>query len=382
MVESLRMITKKQRIKMQNVKIFKNLTKLMLSILIITTLTNSAVADPHMRNEILTKKSAWELISAEAQLNDFHKHARVEHFIKAYLKNQTHVKVVSERAEPFLFHIIEQLRKRDLPIELALLPMIESAYIVNAQSNRGAAGIWQIQTATGEIYGLYEDQWFDSRQDIAKATNAAIELLSELNERFNGDWLLTLAAYNAGAGRVSQAIKRNLRDKKPTDFWSLSLPQETRDFVPKFLAISNVMQNAQEYGISINHIPHSQVVQLVTVRNQTDLRVIAKLAGLSLNEVKTLNPGFKTNLTRPNKPDQILLPVDNARVLARKININDATKNNKIKIAKNTINKNTHTVINTLAKLAESYKTTVEALMSKNKIPSADLIVVGQVLVV
>jgi membrane-bound lytic murein transglycosylase D len=356
----------------------------MLSILIITTLTNSAVADPHMRNEILTKKSAWELISAEAQLNDFHKHARVEHFIKAYLKNQTHVKVVSERAEPFLFHIIEQLRKRDLPIELALLPMIESAYIVNAQSNRGAAGIWQIQTATGEIYGLYEDQWFDSRQDIAKATNAAIELLSELNERFNGDWLLTLAAYNAGAGRVSQAIKRNLRDKKPTDFWSLSLPQETRDFVPKFLAISNVMQNAQEYGISINHIPHSQVVQLVTVRNQTDLRVIAKLAGLSLNEVKTLNPGFKTNLTRPNKPDQILLPVDNARVLARKININDATKNNKIKIAKNTINKNTHTVINgdTLAKLAESYKTTVEALMSKNKIPSADLIVVGQVLVV
>jgi membrane-bound lytic murein transglycosylase D len=383
---------------MYHCRMFKNFTKLFISVFIITTLTNSAVANPHIRHDLAPSRSAWDIITNKAKLNEFHNHKRVEHFIKMYKQKRFHVSTVSERAEPYIFHIIEKLIQKGLPIELALLPMIESAFIADAQSNRGAAGIWQIQLATGEIYGLYEDQWFDSRQDVAKATNAAIEYLRELNERFKGDWLLALAAYNAGGGRVSQAIKRNIKAGKPTDFWSLELPQETKDFVPKFLAISNVIQNAKEYGISIAHVPNSPFFQLVSLPKQTDLRVIAKLSGLSLDEVKTLNPGFKTNLTRPNNIDHILLPVSNAKILARKINIEEANKkqatSKKITTTSNKTSKVTttikahkniknHVVVNgdTLAKIAATYKINMQELMLKNKLTSPDLIIVGQVLI-
>ena len=176
--------------------------------------------------------------------------SRVDTYISWYSRNDNYMQRVSERANRYLYHIVEQLDANGLPLELALLPIVESAFDPFAYSHGRASGIWQFIPGTGKHYGLKQNYWYDGRRDIEASTEAAIRYLTNLNQQFDGDWLLALAAYNTGGGNVRKAIKRNKAKGKPTDFWSLKLPRETSAYVPQLLALAELVRNPQEH---VNH---------------------------------------------------------------------------------------------------------------------------------
>ena len=178
----------------------------------------------------------WVRISDDMQL-DSHDNARVRQQRDWLLRNDKHMATIASRAEPYLYLMVEEIERRELPMELITIPMIESMFDPNARSRSNAVGLWQFVPATGKNFGLRHDNWYDGRRDVLASTNAALDYLEYLNRFFDGDWLQTLAAYNAGEGRVRNAITRNERAGRPTDYWSLDLPRETRMYVPKILEI-------------------------------------------------------------------------------------------------------------------------------------------------
>ena len=215
---------------------------------------------------------------------------------------------VSTRARPYLHHIVEQLDARDMPMELALLPVVESAYRPFAYSHGRAAGIWQFIPATGRHYGLEQNWWYDGRRDVLAATDAALNYLEYLNEMFEGDWLLSLAAYNAGEGTVSRAIERNHKAGRPTDYWSLDLPRETMNYVPRLLAISELVADPGAHGVDLAVIPNEPTVDVVELDQQVDLALAAELAGIDMDTLYRLNPGYNRWATGPSGPHRLLLP--------------------------------------------------------------------------
>ena len=239
-----------------------------------------------------------------------HDNERVSRQLQAYAEMGEYWERVSERAEPYLFHIVEELHARDMPMELALLPIVESAYRPFAYSHGRAAGIWQFIPATGRHYGLDQNWWYDGRRDVIAATDAALTYLAHLNELFDGDWLLALAAYNGGQGTVMRAQKRNARAGLPTDYWSLDLPRETMGYVPRLLAISEIIMQAEDYGIDLYPIANAPVVDVVELEHQVDLALAAELAGIDMETLYRLNPGYNRWATAPGGPHRLLLPID------------------------------------------------------------------------
>lgn len=201
-----------------------------------------------------TSTDVWDRLRDNFCLNLAKDNKYVQFHAAKYKKQSQYLQQVSINASPYLPHIIEQIEQRKMPGELALLPMIESSFNPHAISHMGATGIWQLGATTGKRYGLNKNRWYDERKDVVAATNAALSYLQYLHEEFNGDWFLALAAYNAGEGRVKRAISRNLAQKKPTDFWSLSLPNETKNFVPKLLALANLIKHADMSEIAAARI--------------------------------------------------------------------------------------------------------------------------------
>jgi len=184
-----------------------------------------------------------------------HDNPRVERQFNDYVSYGDYWLRVSRRAQPYLYPIVETLEARDIPLELALLPIVESAFRPFAYSHGRAAGIWQFVPATGRHYGLEQNWWYDGRRDVLAATDAAVNYLSYLGEMFDGDWLLAIAAYNAGEGTVQRAIRRNRQAGRPTDYWSLDLPQETMNYVPRLLAISELVANPEDTASSSSPLP-------------------------------------------------------------------------------------------------------------------------------
>lgn len=219
---------------------------------------------------------------------------------------------VAERAQPYLFHIVERIDERDLPMELALLPVVESAFRAFAYSHGRAAGIWQFVPATGRHYGLEQNWWYDGRRDVIAATDAALDYLERLAEMFDGDWLLAVAAYNAGEGRVLRAVERNEAAGRGTDFWSLDLPRETRHYVPRLLALRDLVQAPEVHGVSIPSIPNEPHIATVTLEHQIDLALAAELAGITVEELYRLNPGYNRWATAPDGPHRLVLPRERA----------------------------------------------------------------------
>ncbi|PWG64597.1 LysM peptidoglycan-binding domain-containing protein [Spiribacter halobius] len=217
---------------------------------------------------------------------------------------------VAERARPYLFHIVEQIEARDLPTELALLPVVESAFRPFAYSHGRAAGIWQFVPATGRHYGLTQNWWYDGRRDVLAATDAALDYLERLSELFDGDWLLAVAAYNAGEGRVMRAIERNRAAGRPGDFWSLDLPRETRHYVPRLLALRDLVQAPEVHGLSIPEIPNEPQIATVELDHQIDLALAAELAGITVEQLYQLNPGYNRWATAPEGPHRLVLPLE------------------------------------------------------------------------
>jgi membrane-bound lytic murein transglycosylase D len=218
-----------------------------------------------------------------------------------------------ERSQKYLFHIVEEVQKRDMPTEIALLPMIESAYNPQANSRSRASGIWQFIPSTGKHYGLKQNWWVDNRRDVTAATNAALDYLQKLHGMF-GAWDLALAAYNAGEGTVQRAINRNRAQGLPTDYQSLSLPPETRNYVPKLQSIKNIVTNPEKYGLTLNSIPNHPYFARVTTPKQIDAKLAAQLAEISYEEFTSLNPSYNRPVitatsTSTGEKHQLLLPV-------------------------------------------------------------------------
>ncbi len=226
-----------------------------------------------------------------------------------YASRPDYVKRMVERSQRYLFHIVEEVQKRGMPTEIALLPMIESAFNPQANSRSAASGIWQFIPSTGKSFGLKQNWWVDNRRDVTAATNAALDYLQKLHGMF-GTWDLALAAYNAGEGTVQRAINKNRRQGLPTDYQSLSLPEETKNYVPKLQAIKNIVTDPEKFGLKIGSIPNQPYFARVTTPKQIDSKLAAQLAEISYDEFISLNPSYnRPVITSTGEKQQLLLPV-------------------------------------------------------------------------
>jgi len=225
-----------------------------------------------------------------------------------YASRPDYVSRMLERSKKYLYHIVVEVEKRGMPTEIALLPMIESGFNPKALSTSKASGIWQFIPSTGKDFGLKQNYWKDSRKDVTAATQAALNYLQKLYTMF-GAWDLALAAYNAGEGTVARAIERNRQLGLPTDYQHLSLPDETRNYVPKLQAIKNIIFRPENYGLTLNEIPNKPYFTTVQAPNKIDAKLAAELAGISLEEFNALNPSFtRPVLITENSYQKLLLP--------------------------------------------------------------------------
>lgn len=239
-------------------------------------------------------------------------HKRINKQEDWYGKHPNYMNRISKRARPYLYFIVNELKARDLPMELALLPIVESAYDPFAYSHGRASGLWQFTPPTAKDFGLHNNWWYDGRRDIEASTQAALDYLEKLHKRFDGDWLLALAAYNAGGGTVNKAIKRNRRQGKNTDFWSLRLPKETQIYVPRLLGLAKLVAEPEKYGIQMINIPDEPFYRRFDLDYQLDLAQAAELAELPMDEFYLLNPAYNRWATTPDGPQHILIPIAQA----------------------------------------------------------------------
>ncbi|GHA63219.1 LysM peptidoglycan-binding domain-containing protein [Photobacterium aphoticum] len=318
------------------------------------------------------QENLWQRISMQltAEVPD---NKSVNYYRNWYLRHPGHLQTVANRAQPFLFLITEEIEKRNMPLELALLPVVESSFDQFAYSHGRAAGLWQITPPTGRTFGLKQDWWYDGRRDVVESTRAALDLLQYLNRKFDGNWLHALAAYNTGEGRVFRAIRNNKAAGKPTDFWHLDLPKETSGYVPKLLAVADVIKNQQKYGLELPEIANKPAVQLVKPGTQMDLAMAAQFAGISLDEMQSLNPGYNHWATAPDGPSHLLLPVGHVD------NFNTAFAKNGhrgMKVIRYKVQSG-----DTLSVLARKYKTTTKQIQRANDMSNTNIRVGRHILI-
>ena len=229
-----------------------------------------------------------------------------------YLNNPSYLTTVFNRSRPFLYHVVEELELANLPLELALLPVVESTYDPLAYSSSHAAGLWQFIPSTGRQYGLTRNRWYEGRRDVVKSTSAAIAYLSYLNQRFDGDWLLALAAYNAGEGSVSKAIQKNKKLGLPADFWHLKLPKETRNYVPQLLALSALVKSSEQFAIELPNIPNEKYFETIEISNQIALSLVLDISGIDRSLFTQLNAAYRRSITPPEGTYSLVLPKGNS----------------------------------------------------------------------
>ena len=305
--------------------------------------------------------SIWPRVYAGFQIPSDIDHPSLQTEISWFAKHPEYIQRVMQRADPFLYYILEEAEKRNLPTELVLLPIVESAYQPFAYSHGRAAGIWQFIPSTGRLYGLKQNWWYDGRRDIYASTQAALNYLENLNKLFKGDWMLALAAYNSGSGTVQRAVKRNKKLNRPTDFWNLKLPKETRAYVPKLLALKEIISNPEKYSVSLRCIPNAPGFKQVKTTAQIDLALAAELAEIDLETVYNYNPAFNRWATDPDGPHTLLLPANSAEIFEENYSSLPADKHlrwsrHKVKSGE------------TLSHIALKYNTTVKHLKSVNSI--------------
>ncbi|MBD1553423.1 lytic transglycosylase domain-containing protein [Pseudomonas typographi] len=260
-------------------------------------------------------RDIWERLRQGFQLqDDLDVNPRVEQQRLWFVGNPAFLTSAADRGSLYMHYIVERLEERNMPLELALLPAIESAYNPMALSRAQAVGLWQFIPSTGRYFNLRQTNLYDGRRDVTASTTAALDYLSKLHDMFGGDWLLALAAYNAGEGTVSRAIERNERLGLPIDYWNLSLPQETMDYVPKLLALSEVVSSPRAYGIDLEPIANQPYFKVVEVDQRLDLSRLAAMANIDEDELYQLNPAFKQRETL-DRPQHLLVPTAKAQLV-------------------------------------------------------------------
>lgn len=250
--------------------------------------------------------NVWDVLRSQLVLNHEVTQPEVQSQLQWLIAHPGYLQKLA-KSEPYIYHIVTEIRKRQLPGELALLPMLESAYDPFAYSGVGAAGLWQLMPGTGNDLGLKQDWWFDGRRSIRPSTDAALNYLTYLNKYFNGNWLLAIAAYDSGEGTMSRAIKNSGRTRN-IRFWDLQVPSETRTYVPRLLALAEIIKYPQRYRVTLPEIPHIPYFEEVNIGSQIDLNHAARLAGISYKDLIKLNPGFNRWTTAPYKPFKLLIP--------------------------------------------------------------------------
>jgi len=285
-------------------------------------------------------------------------HSATKSQLNWFVKHPEYIDRVVERARPYLHHIVDELEQRGMPLEIALLPVVESGFQPFAYSHGRAAGLWQFIPGTGKAYGLQQNWWYDGRRDVVESTHAALDYLEKLHRDF-GDWQLALAAYNCGEGTVGRAIKRNKKAGKPTDFWSLDLPKETSAYVPKLLAVSHLIAEPEKYQITLSPVDNSPFLTVVEVGSQIDLAVAAKLAGITTDEIYQLNPGFNRWATRPEGPHNLVVPLEKAAEFQQALA--DLPANERVQWTRHKIKSG-----ESLGLIAKHYKTTVAVIKEAN----------------
>ena len=286
---------------------------------------------------------------------------RVRSHRKRYASHPEYIDRVTGRAELYLQHIHREIRKRDMPSELALLPIVESAFDPFAYSHGRAAGLWQFIPTTGKRFGLRQNWWYDGRRDLIDSTSAALDYLQYLHKRFDRDWLLALAAYNSGEGTVSKALRHNRNNSLPTDFWSLNLPKETRAYVPKLLALKQLVSDPKRWGVRLTPISGRPTFEIINTGGQIDLAVAADLAGLPLDTLYRFNPGYNQWATDPDGPFRLLIPVENAQRF--RLNLSTLPAKKRIRWERHKVRSG-----ETLSGIAVRYHTTLKALQSVNEL--------------
>lgn len=316
----------------------------------------------------------WHRLRAGFALDHDASEPRVQAQLNWYKKHPRYIDRVVDRGSRYLHYIVSEAEKRGLPTELALLPVVESAFDPFAYSHGRAAGLWQFIPSTGKYFGLTQSWWHDDRRDIIAATDAALTYLDRLATRFDGDYMLALAAYNSGGGTVSSAMRRNRKRNQPTDYWSLDLPRETRHYVPKLIALAKIFDDPQAYGIELPPLDDEPYFEIVDTGSQLDLAQAAELAGVDIDEIYLLNPSYNRWATSPDGPHRLLVPRDHAETFATALKGMDPAKrvswrNYKVESG------------DTLSTIAKRYSTTPSVIQQVNNLDS-HIIRIGQRLMI
>ena len=235
---------------------------------------------------------------------------RVQAELNWFVRNPNYLDRVFSRAQRYLPFIVEELERRDLPMELALLPVVESAFDPFAYSHGRAAGLWQMIPGTARRFGVRQNWWYDGRRDVVDSTHAALDYLEYLHELMEGDWLHAIASYNSGEGNVLRAIKRNRTKSKPTDFWNLSVPRETSAYVPRLMALVEIVRDPAQFGLTLPELVNEPQFVVTDVGGQLDLALAAELAGMDLDGLYAYNAGNNRWATDPAGPHRLILPID------------------------------------------------------------------------
>ena len=289
-------------------------------------------------------------------------------------KNQSAVNRISKSGQRYLFHTLSRAQELDLPVELALLPFVESEFDPYAKSVDGATGIWQFMPATGKEWGLKSNWWYDGKKDVLASTEAAFKFLSYLHQKFDEDWLLAMAAYNTGPTRVNRAIRKNKMQDKGIRFWDLDLPKETTAYVPKLLVLCELINNPKSFEVNLPSIANRPYFQRVKIPGQLDLMQAADLAGLKPETIYELNPGFNQWATDPSGPHYLLLPIgvsDRFVTQLESLDENDLVRWDRYKIRRG----------DSLSRIASRYKIEVAVLKEINGMDD-DLIIAGKEIMV
>jgi len=263
--------------------------------------------------------NVWNRLYKGFQIRNYNNQPLVRKYTKQFSRDPRRIQRLADRSSQYLYMVVNELNKRRMPTELALLPFVESAYRNKAYSHAGAAGMWQFIPATGRRFGLRQTRSYDARLDPYQATKAAFDYLQRLNREFRGDWLLSLAAYNAGEYRVHREIAKNRARGKRTDFWSLDLPRETKQYVPRLLAFKEIFRNPRHFRVQLRGIPNTHALTQIRVNKPVDLRKAALVAGLPADTLSSLNSGFLHGITTPRHSNLIILPRQYAGRLNRVI---------------------------------------------------------------
>ncbi len=292
--------------------------------------------------------------------------ARIQAEIRWFASHPDYMNRVFNRAQRYMPFIVEQLAERDMPMELALLPIVESAYDPFAYSHGRAAGLWQIIPGTGKRFGIRQNWWYDGRRDAVDATNGALDYLSYLHDLMDGDWELAIASYNSGEGNVLRAKRRNESKKKPTDFWHLDVPRETAAYVPKLMALVAIVRDPAAYGLELPVMEDAPQFAKVEVGGQLDLALAAELAGIDLDSLYAFNAGFNRWATDPAGPHHLYIPADAADVFEAALA--DVPQSERLRWQRHQIKSG-----EALSTIALKYHTTQDAIRTANNLRGTNI---------